>query len=339
MEVNSIFFKFDDRRNDKGRGHVIGPGERIFNHFSTDTNKNLRLKFLAIFLINVPQGALIFLTKCVDFLTAGSLVRGLEAGKRAFRLHRLKMYNEDETVHRFAKAYFFTKCICLSVAKDIVKIATYPLCMLGMQCVALAGMASPLDGWVFTCILQETWDQDIHKRISHGGIPLVPKKVMQLLTCSKNAQAIQTSRSLLVSVAPCMQSQQTWKKKNLYRIVFPDYNPNTLRSLKLQFSNLVAESAPYLGSAELQLCTDSIQSWSQQISQISPTANESHEIDKNGNLWDEQDPSIEKLRKKMINSMHSLKQVVRLTDEALEENRDPDFPTIMDTLRQAVSAN
>lgn len=339
MKVNSIFFKFDDKRNDKGKGHVIGPGERTFNHFSTDTNNHLRLKFLAIFFINVPKGALIFLTKCADFFTAGSIIRGLEAGKREFRLHRLEKYDDVETVHRFAKAYFVAKCVCTSVAKDIVKIATYPLCMIGMQCAALVGIASPLDSWVFTCVLEETWDQDIHKRISHGSITLIPQKVMQLLTCTKKARAIQIDRSIFVYVAPCMQSQQTWKEKNIYRIAFPDYNPQTLRSLKLQFSNLVKESAPYLETKDVQLFTDSIQRWSQQINKISPNANERHEIDANGDLLDEQDASIEKLRQNITDSIYFLKQVVRLKDIALEENLEPKCPDTMKQLHQAVSKN
>src|ERR1700722_12509546 len=120
MEINSLFFKFDDHRNEKGKGHVIGPGKRVFNHFSSDTNNRARLKFLAIFFINVPQGALIFLTKSADFLTAGSIIRGVEAGKREFRLYRLKMYDDDEPVHRFAEKFFVAKCVCISVAKDIV---------------------------------------------------------------------------------------------------------------------------------------------------------------------------------------------------------------------------
>ena len=257
--INTLLFKFDDRRDEKGRGHVIGPGGRIFNHNSTDTNNGLRDKFLAIFLFNIPTGALRFLVKCGDFLTAGSIIRGLEAGKREFRLHRLKMYDENETVHRFAKAFFVAKCVCTSIAKDIAKIATYPLCMIGMQCAAIAGIISPLDGRVFTCILEETWDQDIHKRFSHGGITLVPKKVMEFLSRTKRAQAKKIDKSILFYVAPCMQSQQTWKEKNIYRILFLDYNPQTLRSLKLQFSNLVKESSPYLSVDVKKLFENSIE--------------------------------------------------------------------------------
>lgn len=272
MQISSsLFFTFKDHRDSRGKGYLIGPGERVFNHVSRDTNWELRLKFAKIFLFNIPSCALLKLpTKCVDFITGGSFIRGYELGKQEFQHHCYLAHKTEKKISSLAKSYFITKCTLTSVIKDIIKIATLPIYVVGIQLVSLAGLFSPLDALLMTSVIEEVWDQNGAQRMPDGGVKM---------------------KVHLFYIAPCMQSQQTWKKQNLYRIFFDDYNPGTMRSLKLKFENLNEELAPYLSEEEKNQNQDLITRWRDEI--IRSLIADADQTDKDGHLLPLKDEALD----------------------------------------------
>lgn len=341
----NILFTFEDRRDENGYGHVIGPGGRIFNHQSKDTNANLRKKFAQLFLINVFTGTFFRLpTKCYDFVTGGSILRGIDEGKCSFRLYRLQKYKAGQNnVHCLGKPYFVGTRVLVNIVKDIVKIATFPLALIGTQAAALVGIFCPLEGWVFTSIIEDLWVHD-SRLDKQQKIIIFTKCLVQLFTCNKTQRPLVRSRTFAYFGSPCMQPQRVWKKQNLYRFhLYEDYNPNTLRSLKLRLDNLIDDSTPYLKDETVKTLKEGISKLSKEIAELCPSKNEEEETTGEGILLINRGKeryikffkevvkeetakayiglrfdNISRLSKKLHDSIDLINNIVDVTDSVLE---------------------
>lgn len=211
----NLFIRFEDRRDAAGKGHVIGPNGRIFNHLGSDTNAGLRMKFIALFFSQALTGIVYRLPyKVYDLLSGEVITRGRSRGQREFQIYRLKQFEQHGKVHRLARECFIVKNVLVNVISEIVKIAAFPLSLVGLQFVSFVGIFCPLSGRVFTCIIEETFhtEMDIQERLNHGTLKHCYFRTLLKMCCP--------TATFFLFAAPCMQSLQTWQKEKLKCVFF-----------------------------------------------------------------------------------------------------------------------
>lgn len=221
--ISGVLFSFRDERNEDGKGHVTDPWGNTFNHVSSDTNWFLRAKFVGLFLSQALSAILIRLPyRFFDLFTGGAIQRGIGEAKHEFRILCVKKHTEGKKVHQLALALLYCKNVISALAKDIAQIVTYPLEIIGLQFAAFLGFYFPLEGRMIYAKIEDLWALDT------SDIPSLP--VCELMTLYS---------------APCMQSQQTWQRRNLFRFEDTGYDMHSSRSLRLALANNLEKYAPY----------------------------------------------------------------------------------------------
>lgn len=112
------------------------------------------------------------------------------------------------------------------IAKEIVKIATYPIAMIALEFCALYGFfINPVDG-------RKMWST-----------------VEYLWSVSKPAETLTQWNPLNDNIgflAPCMQPESVWEERSLFRALSKQYHPGTLRSILLMLKRQIAKQKQFL---------------------------------------------------------------------------------------------
>lgn len=228
--VSGVIFTFQDKRVKNGKGKVFGPCNQTFNG---DENFELRAKFHALFLGGQAVLGVLFRLPyhLVDFFSGASITRGTLDAEHEFRILRVEKSEKGEKVHRFAMKLLMAKHILFTLVKDIVRLAFYPIAMVGLQISAFCGLFLPLDF-----------------RLIYGGIEnfVAPDLRSFSLRCTAHGLVLWAFYS-----APCMQTREAWDRNNLYRIENDDND--SPRSLRLLLENDFRNFAPYFGKSHKQL--------------------------------------------------------------------------------------
>ncbi len=234
--IDGCIFKFIDQRNEYGVGQVIGPCKQTFNHhrpFKFDDNSELRMKFFSLFLFQVLSACLIRIPyRILDLFTGGSIQRGVFDAKHEYRIMRVENNKTGAKVHRFAMNFLLAKNIFISLIKDIIRIAAYPIAMLGLQLTAVLGLFLPLDARLIYSTIEDIASPDL-RLYKHSEW-----HYMGLMTFYS---------------APCMQTQEANQRKNLFAIEGDSSNADKPKSLRLSLANNLERFAPYFGSSKKEL--------------------------------------------------------------------------------------
>ncbi len=287
QKVRSCLFTFEDHRKElidpekfrtagigricnpicavQGRGAIIGPGGREFNHVTSDTNLQLRIKFVKLTIFSFIKGVLFEIPyRIYDLAKGGSILRGIEESRKRFLALKVEGKNPNYTL-------VATRSILYSLAKDIAQLVTYPLYLLARQAVFLWGVLFPLDGIYMTSLLQETFTLD--SKIEKNWYFF--RKENHRAKCG----CLNRKLGLTYYAAPCMTSKVYFKKKNHYR-QFDDYFPGTCRSYHLRLENLLT-SSPFFNTDEKKKIHSFLNSLKKVIKKASPETGEYSEKD-----WD-----------------------------------------------------
>lgn len=221
---SGVILSFIDHRDSGGSGRVIDPWGNTYNHASNDTNNDLREKFTGLF-FGTALGAIFFRIpyRIFDLLTGGSIRRGIMDAKHEYRMLKVEKSKTGQKVHRVALALLLAKNIFLQLVKDIVQIATYPLGLVGLQFASFVGLFMPLEARVVFAKLEDLYVVDFRLFTSCELVP----------------------GAMLFYAAPCMQTQESWQRRNIYAIDAMRYNPDTPRSLRLTLSNNLERFSTY----------------------------------------------------------------------------------------------
>jgi hypothetical protein len=232
QDLGCGFFAEFDR---EGRGYMRAPdGERYAQKAGVspllgcevDCCLNIpvaeyRAKCAWLVLFALPKGAIALLYRLIDFTLLGSVRRGWAYGNRSLRQVKFKSGHDLSKIHYFALKrvciYAYHCSVCL--ISDMLKIATFPICLSWMQIFAIFGLIFPHHARFLISKLQILWEYDnlLHRvALAHGHSPRW------------------FNSSCVFDVAPCFHSIEYFDKLNLYMYLWLVHEEET-RSLCLPF--------------------------------------------------------------------------------------------------------
>jgi hypothetical protein len=191
---------------------------------SGDSKAILRIKFVALFVFQMVTGLLFRLEyRLLDVITGKSLIRGIKKGRRAFQAEALeKMLKKEQIPHyKTAKNGAIAKAALIEVAISVTKCVLYPLALIALQGALVVGFIAPYTGrYVYGFI---------EKKFAVGDFE----------TTGCGGAFVLTNFS-----APCMQSDDVWDKRNLFRHLIGN-DLGKMRNIALIFENYTADYAAY----------------------------------------------------------------------------------------------
>lgn len=194
------------------------------------------------------------------------------------------------------------------LVKDIAKVATYPIAWIGMEFAALYGsLFNPYDGRAMFGTIEHAWSSD----------ELFPDQ-------AAGGRDIQLGEYL----AKCMQTQEVWKERNLYR--FADYyHPTTLRSVlrNVEFS-LKNQKEFFEKENVLTSVLTCIDDYQKNIKDYSLTASDEIKIGQNNKQ--------RLIRSELEKILSNLQEIEKLNDKLFFELTQPNAPSPQATLNDLV---
>lgn len=209
----------DPRKGCYGRGSVKDRSSGdLFGAVDPDSDCEIRQKMFALLIVQAPAMGLGRIpARIFALLTGDFIAAGIHFAKKEWHLERqLWSLSGNRKGKPPGKCALYGKIIKHSLwqlIKNIVKIATYPIAIVGLQFAALYGLFNPLDGRKLWAMIEHAWSRDY---IGEGW---------RWKDCDY--------------LAPCMQPKRVWDQRNFYSS-FSD--PRTLRSLLLEIVNIVREN-------------------------------------------------------------------------------------------------
>lgn len=210
-------FSFEDQRDTSGHGHVIDSKTQAKYGIAGETDKQLRLKCLGLFLGTqaVFNGGYRLLHRVKDLLCGDFVYAGNHLALKELRVEYARKSNAVKNTlitpsHEEVRNVKI-KHTLWQLIKNIVKLVTYPLAIVGMQLAALYGIFNPHSGRALYAMIEDAWAHEV----------LSPELVSTFqIRCSDY-------------LVPCMQPKEVVEKHDLMRlIVHPGkYHPDTLRSI------------------------------------------------------------------------------------------------------------
>lgn len=217
-------FDFDDQRGDKNVKRVIDKKSNArYGYIGNDQNATLRVKFTALFLGQAAFNVVFRMPVRIAKLMEGDFV---STGKK-LALQELRTECSRKTKEANAKGAKDGKVIITpaenelrnvtikktlwQLAKNIAKLVTYPLAIVGLQLATIYGLINPNGGRAMFAMIEETWAREM--------LPTAPSHILE----------IKWSEYL----APCMQPEDIAERDNLFPVTIPGqpYHTDTLRSL------------------------------------------------------------------------------------------------------------
>ena len=111
------------------------------------------------------------------------------------------------------------KHVLWQLVKNIVKIVTYPIALIGLLLASLYGMIDPINGRAFIASIEDAWSRD---------------------TISEEDALCHHAFRFGEYMAICMQPKDVWDQKNIYHVA-ADYHPRSLRSLLRQIHTMLKD--------------------------------------------------------------------------------------------------
>lgn len=218
-------FSWDDRPADQTGEIVEKKSGAIFGHAVHDSNNQLRYKFIGLSFIQVPVMLMRIVYRIIRLFHIDFVDAGIQLARREWQLARLKHWK-----HCTAQLIEYTepswkwvvaKNISLQLIKNILKIATYPLAIVGMELVSVYGLINPLSARAMYGMIEHAWSRDV-------------------LEASNNNWRLSDYFS------PCMQPKAVWEERNLYMIhggntPLDVYQPATLRAMLCRLNGYLEE--------------------------------------------------------------------------------------------------
>lgn len=186
-------------------GKIFGA---VVDRIKTDNEIRKSLSSLFAFTI-FPLPLLIparMIARIITLLTGDFFRAGVKFGTEEFLLAKAKNPTLSNHRHRLLIA----KHVTWQLVKNIVKIATMPIALVGLGFASFYGaVINPHDGRLMFSTIEELWSRDIIEICSN-------KHLRWLIIVTDFA-------------GRCMLPKQTWDEKNLYRS-FDDYHKDTIRA-------------------------------------------------------------------------------------------------------------
>lgn len=154
-----------------------------------------------------------------------------ESAELAWLAKNSKKSQIGKTFGSAGRLYQHISIAIWELAKEIIKIVTYPLAIVALQFSALYGyFIHPLDGLRMWSFVESTWSCSIKNKHVY-------------LACDDAMQQ---------ALAPCMHTKRFWDEKNLYAFQ-AYYHPYTLRSRILEINQLLTSQKNFLENEGLDV--------------------------------------------------------------------------------------
>lgn len=232
------FYTWEDRRDAAGYGVVVNNATgRIYGSITHDSDTNLRVKFAALLIFQIPFGLFRLTYRILSFVAFDFAVAGYRNAKaewlnerQQWQLKQQQAFLQSKTIAQLspnASAFYWklSKNITCQLILNIFKIVTYPLAVIALEFAALYGVFKPLDGrGIFSKI------DDIAAKRDPYDIPF----------------------PLIANYcAPCMQPKDVWNRQN-WHAWYSDYEPNSYRSLLLRIRNIIEKQENFLDQENIK---------------------------------------------------------------------------------------
>lgn len=289
VQKQSLFFTFEDSRKN-GKGHLVELSTKnVYNHVSNWTDCDQRWHFTGLFFSQALTGCIVRIPfRLYDIFSGDTIRRGIANAQHEFRILKVE---KNGKVSKLAYALLLAKNILLCLAKDIMKLVTYPLAMIALQFAAILGVSSPLDAWVIYGKIEDFWRPDN--------------------SLQKYKAAHECKNLMLMYSAPCMQTQEAYRQNNLYPILGGDYSETDLRTLRMRLSRELERFSIYFGAAYQYL--------QKRVEELKFTVDY---IVKQNKIVPEKLPDPIGTRQKKIDMSHTLYTLLYLFDKVLETKDD-----------------
>ena len=192
ISFNNLIYPFEETLDVCGKRVVVctQTGEVWADRPGITDKRTLRIKFLALAIFNIIYFPVQCLSAKIYDLVSGKVV------KKGLTLAREEWLNEQKYLDENSEeilASLKRKHVFIQIVKSIIKIVLFPLQMIAIEFGALWGIMFPYDGRKICSNVDDLFSS-----------PIVSKKRMKFFI---NEYA-----------APCMQTKQSWNRKNIGRI-------------------------------------------------------------------------------------------------------------------------
>ena len=192
---------------------------RVYGKDSKDNLLSLRAKFFVLLLSIAPLIAIRITYRSITLLTGDFIRSGRELAQEEWQIKSQKWSLSEASTPCPNRSSIIAKHVLWQLAKNVAKIVTYPIALVGLLLASLYGIFDPINGRAWFAAIEETWSRDA-------------------LHLSKGDLFSSLGFRLGEFIAICMQPKDVWNAKNFYQGV-PYYHPETLRSLLLSIQFLI----------------------------------------------------------------------------------------------------
>jgi len=237
LDANAIccpsWFNWQDNRtvDEDGdlTGYVVDLDSKRSYGMLHDPNNDIRVKLCVIAIFQIPWGLCVRMPyRAICLLTGDFFSEGVHKANKAWELERqqwsMNKTNETDTLPPSDTDLLFkaTREVLKQLVINIVKVVTYPLAMIAIEFAALYGLIlHPLDGRKFLATIEEAYSEGI---LREGEF--------------------QRDLHAFGDFFVCMQPEDVWKRKNLFR--FDDPNGNSIRARILRLENKLIDREDFL---------------------------------------------------------------------------------------------
>lgn len=287
----------------------------LYGHTTGDSSSCLRKKFLGAFLIQIPVVLLLRIPSRVVAILSGDFVRsGCEKARNEWK-NKMQQWSLDPNVEVSPPRFYsivLAKHILWQLTKNVAKVVTYPLALVGMVFVSVYGLFAPVTARALYGAIESAWSRDSTPSSGRS------REICQSITVYKVWLHINEF------IGPCFQTKAVWEKNNLYR-QFHDYDENTLRSLLLKASNKLNADKEFLAKEGVDIAAmqAKIVEYQKQIKELCHNEAEEFRIIRDDDIDKER---ILKLREELIGFYNHF--------ETLETSRAITVETQLDSYRR-----
>ncbi len=249
-------------------GVVIGPDKE--RYFKSEGNchgvNEYRCKFALLSLLALPKGLIALIHRVGDFLRFGSIQRALVYSRISCKkLDFQDLHPVDKKVHLIGlkKIGAYSYNFIAQPAKDLLKIATFPIKLVALTAISLLGVVLPKPGRYLFAKVQRLWEYD---------------NTLEREAFAKGVKPYKINTSMVHYVAPCMQSLEDFNRLNLH-LNLPDSNHRELRSLWLKLSHQVERYQDLFSAEVKQSLNERLVSLKEEITDIYPYGGQETDVD------------------------------------------------------------
>lgn len=222
-------FDWVDNRTYNKEGIATGifyvKGSNVRYGMARHNDDGIRYVFIQLIGLQIPYMLFVRLPNRIYNLIKGNFIsKGIELGTLDWLAQNSKRSQAGDVVGRSSLFAHIVARSLWELAKEIVKIATYPLAMIALEFSALYGkFASPKDGQKMWSDVEYAWSSNL---VDNTGKASLITDTPQFL-------------------GACMQPEHVWREAAMHRKA-KDYNPLTLRSRMNTIKNQLMSQRGFL---------------------------------------------------------------------------------------------